>query len=63
MDSNHEALNPLLIPVKEACRILNLGNTTIYKLINQKKLEVVKFGKATRITVKSINALANYEAA
>jgi hypothetical protein len=31
-------------------------------LIGQKKLEVVKFGKATRITMASIRAIAGGEA-
>ena len=54
---------PLLVAPKDACQLLSIGNTKLYDLIKQKKLEVVKFGKATRITVKSIHALANCEAA
>ena len=53
---------PLLVAPKDACKILGIGNTTLYALIKQKKLDVVKFGKATRITMKSIHALAQYGA-
>jgi len=51
--------SPLLVPPKEACRLLSMGNTKLYEMIAQKKLEVVKFGKATRITMASIQALAS----
>lgn len=50
--------NPLLVPPKEASRLLAIGNTKLYELIAEKKLDVVKFGKATRITMESIKALA-----
>ena len=51
-------LSPLLVAPKAATRLLGVGNTKLYQLIKEKKLEVVKFGKATRITMESIQALA-----
>ena len=51
-------LSPLLVPPKDACKLLGIGNTSLYSLIKQKRLEVVKFGKATRITMASVRALA-----
>lgn len=54
----------LLVPPKEACRLLGIGNTKLYELIGAKKLEAVKLGrKSTRITMDSIRALASGKAA
>ena len=55
-------LDPLLVSVKEARRLLGVGNTKAYQLIREKKLKVVKFGKATRITMESIRAAAGESA-
>jgi len=54
---------PLLVAPKTACALLGIGNTKLYELIGQKRLAVVKFGKATRITMSSIEALATAQAA
>lgn len=53
----------LLVPPKEARRLLGIGQTTLYELIGAKRLEVIKIGKATRITMDSIRALASGKAA
>lgn len=55
----HTTSAPILVSVKEACRLLGLGNTTIYELIKSKRLEAIKIApKATRISMRSIKALA-----
>ena len=53
----------LLVAPKEAEKLLNIGHTTLYTLIRQKKLVVVKIGRATRVTVASIRAFAAGEGA
>ena len=53
-----EPQDPLLVPPKEAWRLLGIGPTTGYKLIAEGKLEVVKIGRGTRLTMRSIRALA-----
>lgn len=45
---------PILITVPEAGQLLRLGRTSIYKLINENNLKVIKLNRATRITFSSI---------
>ncbi|ARJ66791.1 hypothetical protein WV31_14485 [Magnetospirillum sp. ME-1] len=61
--SPEQSSTPLLVAPKAACALLSVGNTKLYELIGQKKLEVIKFGKATRITMASIRAIAGGGAA
>ncbi|WP_197531974.1 helix-turn-helix domain-containing protein [Paramagnetospirillum magneticum] len=56
-----ETTTPILVAPKYACLLLGVGNTHLYKLINQKKLDVVKIGKSTRITMESIRVLAGVQ--
>ncbi|ARP97889.1 helix-turn-helix domain-containing protein [Pseudorhodoplanes sinuspersici] len=44
----------LLKTIYEAAAELNVGRSTIYQLINQKELEVVKIGRCTRIPSETI---------
>lgn len=46
------------LSVPEVCEILNVGKTTVYKLISDKKLPAKKFGGCTRVHV---DALAEFE--
>jgi excisionase family DNA binding protein len=48
--------DPLLFRVKKAAVIMGVGTTTIYQLIKDGELEVIHFGKASRITADSIHA-------
>jgi hypothetical protein len=59
---------PILVTPKVCFGMLDVGTTKGYELINGRKLEIVKIGRATRITVASIEAyvaslLAEREAA
>jgi excisionase family DNA binding protein len=45
---------PMLIPVTEAARLLSLGRTRIYELIDAGDLEARKLGKLTMITMDSV---------
>jgi excisionase family DNA binding protein len=49
------AENPLLVRVSEALRLLGIGRTTLYKLINDHVLAVVKIRGGTRIARSSID--------
>lgn len=46
-----------LITVPEACKILKLGKTKVYELINEGSLECVRFGRAVRTSRKACNDL------
>lgn len=43
--------------INEACVALSLGRSSIYKLIDERKLKAIKLGRATRIPTASIRAL------
>ncbi|PZQ20576.1 MAG: hypothetical protein DI569_15085 [Sphingopyxis macrogoltabida] len=48
----------LVVAIPEACEALSVGRTTIYELIGAGRLKAVKIGRATRITMDSIRAVA-----
>ncbi len=50
-------MEPIVISVKNASKALGLGRTSIYALINQGKLETIKIGRRTLVTVSSIRRL------
>ena len=52
---------PLLLTVPEVCAMLRIGRTTAYRLISENRLRVSKIGKATRITMESVRAVARGE--
>jgi Helix-turn-helix domain len=52
------APDPLLLSVLHAGRALGLGRTRIYDLLNQGRLDAVKIGKRTLVTVDSLKRLA-----
>jgi excisionase family DNA binding protein len=47
---------PVLLTVAEAGRALAVGRTTIYELIRNGELEVIRIGRSTRIPVDAIAA-------
>lgn len=49
-------MKPLVVKPAEAFAALGVGVTKGYELMNTDQLEVVKIGRATRITVASIEA-------
>lgn len=50
-------MEPLVVSVAEACRMLGIGRTTAYTFIGLQKLEVCKLGRRTLIKVASIHKL------
>ena len=49
---------PLLVSVKEARRLIGVGNTRIYDLINDGSLETVRIGKRRMIRYSSLQRIA-----
>jgi len=45
---------PVLLTVKQAARMLNLGRSTVYELIADGRLEVVHIGRSTRVPIDAI---------
>ncbi|MCL6741766.1 helix-turn-helix domain-containing protein [Sphingomonas sp. RB56-2] len=51
-------MNVLLASIPEAQRALGIGRSTAYRLIQNGRLETIKIGRRTLITIASIRALA-----
>lgn len=56
-------LKPLAVPVKVACQLVGVGNTTMYELIKQGRVETTTIGKRRLIFYRSLEALLSPEAA
>jgi hypothetical protein len=50
-------VEPVAVRPKDAFAAIGVGVTKGYELIGSGELEAIKIGRATRITVASINAL------
>jgi excisionase family DNA binding protein len=46
---------PLVVTIKEATRLLSVGRTTLYKLMNDGHLTAVKIGGASRVLRTSLD--------
>ena len=51
-----EHLEPLAVSPRQACVLLNVGNTRLYQLIGKRELESYQEGRARKITMRSIRA-------
>lgn len=51
-------MEPVCISVTETMRVLGIGRTKVYELINAGVLKVVKFGRRTLVRTTSIRAVA-----
>jgi excisionase family DNA binding protein len=56
-------IDPITVTIAEARRLSGLSNTTVYKLIGEKKLEIVKVGTRTLVVYQSLKALLEPAAA
>lgn len=48
---------PRLVSINEACALLGLGRSSVYRLIGDGQLEYAKIGRRTLVRVESIQAL------
>jgi excisionase family DNA binding protein len=56
---NAEDLEPLLVTIPDARRLIGIGTTKLYALINEGHLEVVKIGQRTLVRYESLKRLAS----
>jgi excisionase family DNA binding protein len=49
-----EVPQPLLLTIPQVCKVLGLGRTKVYELIQNEGLPVVRFGKAVRVSPESL---------
>lgn len=50
-------MEPIATSVNGAAKVLGIGRTTVYQLINSGRLETLKLGRRTLIKTASIRAL------
>ena len=55
-------MEPVTISISGAAKALGLGRTSIYALINEGRLETVKFGRRHLIKIESIRRLIDDKA-
>jgi excisionase family DNA binding protein len=49
-------LEPLAVSPRQACQLLNIGQTSVWALIRTGELETYREGRARKITLRSIRA-------
>jgi excisionase family DNA binding protein len=49
-----EIPQPLLLTIPQVCKVLGLGRTKVYELIDHEGLPVVRFGRAIRVRPESL---------
>ena len=55
--SGHQPVEPICVRVNDAARMIGVGRTKLYQLIATGEVEMVKIGKATRVTTASLREL------
>ena len=50
-------MEPICASVNDTARILGIGRTKVYELINAGRLETVKIGRRTLVRIASIRAV------
>jgi excisionase family DNA binding protein len=53
--------DPLLITIAETERRLSIGKTTVRRLIDERRIETVRIGRAVRVTAESVAEFARQQ--
>jgi excisionase family DNA binding protein len=49
-------VEPLVVTPREACALLNIGNTRLYRLLGDRQIDSYREGRARRIPLASIKS-------
>jgi excisionase family DNA binding protein len=52
-----EGIRPLAVPVKTACRLVGVGNTTMWALIKAGRVKTISLGRRRLVIYASLEAL------
>lgn len=52
-------IKPLLVPLNDGFRVIGVGRTKGYQLIDEGKIQMVKVGKKSLVVVASLEAFAD----
>lgn len=55
-------MDPITTSIADAAKALGIGRTSVYALIKDSRLQVVKIGCRTLVKVESIRRLVGYQA-
>lgn len=50
-------IEPIVMRVPEACRYLGIGRSTLYVLIGEGEIEIIKLGSSTLVLTASLRSL------
>jgi len=53
-ETTQNTVQPLLLNIPQVCKMLSLSRTKVYELIHMEGLPVVRFGKAVRVSPRSL---------
>lgn len=53
----HRAIEPIAMRVPDACRYLGIGRSTLYVLISEDEIEIIKLGSSTLVLTESLRSL------
>lgn len=57
-ERKHQSMiEPIAMRVPEACRYIGIGRSTLYVLINEGEIEIIKLGGSTLILTESLRSL------
>jgi excisionase family DNA binding protein len=54
-------VEPLLLTIPQAARVLAVGRTTVYELIAAGDLEAVHIGRSVRVPVEAVRAFVDHQ--
>lgn len=63
MTTETGGLAPIAYSMSDACRVLSIGRTSLYRLVKEGRIETRKIGGRTLIPAASLRALFEGEAA
>lgn len=55
-------LNPLTIPIPEACRLIGIGRSKFYELVASGEIPAVRLGRRTLIPLDALRAFIEAKA-
>jgi len=62
-DATAKGVKPLAVPVKTACKLVGVGNTTMWALIKAGRVKTISIGRRRLIIFSSLESLLTSDAA
>ena len=49
-------IEPLAVPIPDACKMLSCGRSTLYELVKAKEIPLLKYGRKSVVPVAALRA-------